>query len=179
MDFTPCERMRNIPALFVPLYAVSITQFEQTRLILQECQAFYTVFLQLEKQLKNSGFHNDKHDENLPPLLSVPYMVNGAFASELALKYMLISSNVTFNMKKGHDLAYLFQLLPQTQKNILTASIKKDCNLNDAIFQDGLNSIADTFNKQRYQFSNYNQDLSTHIMFAPFVHTMCKFVLDI
>ena len=148
-------------------------------IILQECQAFYTVFLQLEKQLAGSGLHNGKPSDNLPPLLSVPYMVNGAFASELALKYLLISSNVTFNMRKGHDLAYLFQLLPQTQKNILTASIKQDCNLNDAIFQDGLNSIADTFNKQRYQFSNYNQDLSTHIIFAPFVHTMCKFVLEI
>ena len=82
-------------------------------------------------------------------------------------------------MRNVHDLSYLFQLLPQIYKNILTASIKKDCTLNDAIFQDGLNSIADTFNKQRYQFSNYNQDLSTHIMFAPFVHTMCKFALEI
>ena len=64
--------------------------FARGQIILPECQAFYIAFLQLEKQLKNSGLHNDKPDDNLPPLLSVPYMVNGAFASELALKYMLI-----------------------------------------------------------------------------------------
>lgn len=146
-------------------------------IILQECHAFYTVFLQLEEQLKNSGLHNNNLESNLPPLLSVPYMVNGAFACELALKYLLISSNVAFDMSKGHNLAYLFQLLPQTQKDIITVSIKNDCNLNDATFQKGLNSIADTFNKQRYRFNYYDQNLSTHTLFKPFVHTLCEFVL--
>lgn len=146
-------------------------------IIFQECHAFYTVFLQIEKQLKSSGLHNDKVDFNLPPSLSAPYMVNGAFACELALKYLLISSNVAFDMSRGHNLAYLFQLLPQAQKDILAASIKKDCNLNDATFQYGLNSIADIFNKQRYRFNYYDQNLSTHVLFNPFVHTLCEFVL--
>lgn len=146
-------------------------------IILQECQAFYTVFLQLEKQLKNSGLHNDKSDENLPPLLSVPYMVNGAFACELALKYLLISNNVAFDMVKGHNLEYLFQLLPTEQKCHLKELIKNNSNLDDKAFQDGLNSIADTFNKQRYRFNYYNQNLSTHILFNPFVHVLCKFAL--
>lgn len=147
-------------------------------IIHQECRAFYYVFLQLEEQLKNSGLHNNKPDVDHPNLLSVPYMVNGAFACELALKYLLISSDIAFDMRKGHNLAYLFQLLPEEQKNILTTLIKKECNLNDDTFQDSLNSIADTFNKQRYRFSNYNQNHNTHVVFDPFVHTVCKFVLE-
>jgi len=146
-------------------------------IILQECHAFYTVFLQLEEQLKNSGLHNNSNTA-LPNLLSVPYMVNGAFACELALKYLLISHNITFDMVKGHNLAYLFQLLPTEQKCCLTALIKKNSNLDDNAFQDGLNAIADTFNKQRYWFNYYNQSLSTHNLFNPFVHVLCKFVLE-
>lgn len=34
--FPLCERMRHIPSLSVPLYAGSITQFEQTSLIPEE-----------------------------------------------------------------------------------------------------------------------------------------------
>ncbi len=147
-------------------------------IILQECHAFYTVFLQLEEQLKSSGLHNNNFDVKLPTLLSVPYMVNGAFACELALKYLLISLNIPFDMVKGHDLEYLFQLLPQEQKDTLTSLIKKGSFLDDSTFQDGLSSIANAFNKQRYQFSNYDQDLSTHALFSPFVHVLCEFVLE-
>lgn len=146
-------------------------------IICQECHAFYTVFIQLEKQLKNSGLY-DESTVKLPTLLSVPYFVNGAFACELALKYLLISSNVPFDMGKRHNLAYLFQLLPQRQKEILAASIKMDCNLNDSAFQEGLDSIADIFNKQRYWFNYYNQNFSIHALFNPFVHALCKYVLD-
>lgn len=146
-------------------------------IILQECHAFYTVFLQLEEQLKNNGLHNNL-TAKLSTLLSVPYMVNGAFACELALKYLLFSSNILFDMVKGHNLEYLFQLLPQEQKDTLISLIKKGTCLDDSTFQDGLRSIANTFNRQRYQFSNYNQDLSTHILFSPFVHVLCEFVLE-
>ena len=125
-------------------------------IILQECHAFYTVFIQLEDQLKNNGLHNNNLNAAFPNLLSVPYMVNGAFACELALKYLLVSNNVAFDMAKGHNLAYLFQLLPTEQKYSLTTLIKKNSSLDDEAFQDGLNSIADTFNKQRYWFSYYN-----------------------
>lgn len=146
-------------------------------IIFQECHAFYTVFLYLEKQLKTSGLHDSKFDVNLPILLSVPYAVNGAFACELALKYLLISSNIPFAMAKGHDLEYLFQLLPENQKDTLTLLIKKRGCLDDRSFQDGLHSIANIFNKQRYQFSNYDQNLTIHSLFNPFVHILCEFVL--
>lgn len=147
-------------------------------LILQECHAFYTVFLQLEEQLKCSGLHNNKLDAKRPTLLSVPYMVNGAFACELALKYLLISSNIPFDMVNGHNLEYLFQLLSQEHKDALTPLIQKRSCLDDSAFQDGLSSIANTFNKQRYQFSNYNQGQCTHTLFNPFVHALCEFVLE-
>ena len=146
-------------------------------IIYQECHAFYTVFLQLEEQLKNSGLH-DETPVKLPTLLSIPYFVNGAFACELALKYLLISSKVPFDMRKGHNLAYLFQLLPHRQKEIISALIKNDCNLSDSAFQDGLDLIADIFNKQRYWFNYYNKNFSTHVLFNPFVNVLCKFVFE-
>lgn len=147
-------------------------------MILQECDAFYTVFLQLEEQLKSSGLHDNKSNGETPILLSVPYMVNGAFACELALKYLLIASNIAFDMAKGHNLEYLFQLLPKEQKDILTPLIRTRSSLNDSVFQEGLSSIANIFNKQRYRFSNYSQGLSVHALFRPFVHVLCEFVLE-
>ena len=147
-------------------------------IILQECHAFYAVFLQLEEQLKNSGLHSNKLDAEIPTLHSVPYMVNGAFACELALKYLLISSNISFDMVKGHNLEYLFHLLPKKQKDTLTLLIKKRSCLDDSSFQAGLNSIADIFNKQRYLFGNYTQNLSAHALFSPFIHVLCEFVLE-
>jgi len=147
-------------------------------IILQECHAFYAVFVQLEEQIKGLSPHNNKLNGKLPTLLSVPCMVNGAFACELALKYLLTSSNIPFDMARGHNLKYLFQLLPQGQNDTLTQLIKKRGCLDDCTFQEGLNSIADTFNKQRYQFSNYKQGLSSHALFGPFVHVLCEFVLE-
>lgn len=146
-------------------------------IIYQECHAFYAVFLQLEEQLKISGVH-DEPTVKLPTLLSVPYYVNGAFACELALKYLLISSNVPFNMRKGHNLAYLFRLLPQQEKEIISALIKNDCNLSDSAFQEGLDLIADIFNIKRYWFNYYNKNFTTHGLFNPFVHILCKFVFE-
>ncbi len=58
MDFTLCERMRHIPAFFVSLYAVSITQLEQTSLIFEEfksdlSQIMGAIFDTLSKGMKS------------------------------------------------------------------------------------------------------------------------------
>ena len=62
--------------------------------ILQECAAFYDVFKGLEKRLKSSGIVETPPEYKNPILLEVPYIVNGAFACELALKYLLVVHQV-------------------------------------------------------------------------------------
>ena len=67
-----------------------------TTIILQECAAFYDVFKGLEKRLENSGIVETPPEHRNPTLLEVPYIVNGAFACELALKYLLVENQISF-----------------------------------------------------------------------------------
>lgn len=51
----------------------------------------------------------------------LPFVVNCAFACELYLKSLLSYNKIKFNLKKGHNLHYLFGLLPENIKDDLTA----------------------------------------------------------
>jgi hypothetical protein len=72
--------------------------------ILQECAAFYDIF----KELENNGIVETPAEHRNPTLLEVPYIINGAFACELALKYILVENQINFCISvRGHDLEYL------------------------------------------------------------------------
>ena len=148
-------------------------------LALQECEAFYDVFVQTEKHLNNCGIVQEPIQAKQPILLSVPLRINGAFACELALKYLLINANIPFNMGIGHNLEYLFSLLPQDKKDDIVAYLGKEYNIEPEIFQSSLKTIANTLNDQRYTFSKFSNNHSQDSLFSPFVHTVCKYVLEI
>lgn len=154
------------------------TDIEES-LILQECDAFYDVFLQIEKRLRNCGITENSAAKKQPILLSAPMCINGAFACELALKYLLISANMPFNMSSGHNLEYLFNLLPQDKRDTLITFMEKEYNNEQGCFQSGLSAIANTFNDRRYNFSKFSSNRSLSSFFRPFVHTICRYVLEL
>lgn len=151
-----------------------------TTLILQECVAFYDVFKNLEKRLDHSGIVEESTDNpRQPTLLSVPYIVNGAFSCELALKYILIKNQIDFCISsKGHKLEYLFNLLPQAEKQTLQNLLKNAGNIDDDSLKENILLLSDSFNQWRYYFANIDNGLTYNSFFSVFVNQLCNYVLS-
>lgn len=146
--------------------------------ILQECAAFYDVFKGLEKRLEYSGIVENLPEYKHPTLLEVPYIVNGAFACELALKYLLVENRISFCIfAKGHNLEYLFDLLPPSIKQPLKAKLKKAGNINDAELRENIHLHADSFNQWRYLFTNTENNMYYNKFFSILVNQLCSYVL--
>ena len=146
--------------------------------ILQECAAFYDVFKGLEKRLENNGIVDTPSEYKNPTLLEVPYIVNGAFACELALKYLLVENHISFCISaKGHNLEYLFDLLPPSVKQPLKAKLKKAGNINDAELRENIHLHADSFNQWRYLFTNIENNTYYNKFFSILVNQLCSYVL--
>lgn len=147
--------------------------------ILQECAAFYDVFKRLEKRLKHNGIVETPSEHRNPVLLEVPYIVNGAFACELALKYLLIENQISFCISaKGHDLEYLFDLLPPSIKQLLKVKLKNAANINDTELRKNIHLYANCFNQWRYLFANIAENIYYNKFFNVFVNQLCTYVLS-
>lgn len=146
--------------------------------IFQECAAFYDVFKGLEKRLENSGIVETPSEHRNPTLLVVPYIVNGAFACELALKYILVENQISFCISaRGHDLEYLFSLLPPSIRQSLKAKLKKAADIDDTELIKNIHLHADSFNQWRYMFANINENMYYNSFFGIFVNQICTYVL--
>lgn len=151
-----------------------------TTIILQECVAFYDVFKNLEKRLEHNGIVEESADNTRQPtLLSVPYIVNGAFACELALKYILVENQISFcKSVKGHNLEYLFDLLPPAEKQTLKNLLKNAGNIDDASLKENLHLLGDSFNQWRYPFTYIDNGLTYNSFFGILVNQLCNYVLS-
>ena len=113
------------------------------------------------------------------------YVVNGAFAAELALKYLLTLAGIEYSTgAKGHELAYLFGLIIDSNK----LSIKQDkehlvdvlcsqCCQNCETLKLNLQNLTNLYNSYRYAFSCKNVSCNTGF-FRRFVHIVCKYSID-
>lgn len=144
--------------------------------IYQECSAFYYVFQSIESKFKKNGITSEKIDEEFPTLLSVPYIVNGAFICELSLKCILITNNIEFELNKGHCLEYLFYLLPLDIKTELTQILKKESGLSDEEITNSIHYYNNAFVKWRYYFSNLDDNMSHTNFFSILVHTLYEYI---
>lgn len=143
--------------------------------IISQCEGFYNVFKQLENitsftcDLKETGW--DEWLENAK--LFNPCVVNGSFACEMALKYLIVRRKCEFN--KTHKLYELFQDLPTKDKETL----EKQLNSFSSYFITDLNSeikaLSNNFIDFRYTFSFKN--LSISIFFKSFVETICDYAI--
>lgn len=158
------------------------------RIIAIECKSFYRVFCDIESHILPfwEKFRKGELDEAAyeeEKLYQGPYIVNGAFAAELALKYLLELANIDYSKgNKGHKLKYLFDLLLLNK-----AEIRKDKdNIVDLLCKDGTQTLetlkinieawSDCYNRYRYLFS-YNS-AGTNGVFPVFVHTVCKYTIS-
>lgn len=146
--------------------------------ILQECAAFYDVFKGLENRLENSGIVEASQEHKNPTLLAVPYIVNGAFACELALKYLLVENQISFCISaKGHNLEYLFDLLPPQVKQPLKDKLKTAGNINETELTENIHLHAESFNQWRYLFTNIEENMYYSKFFSVLVNQLCSYVL--
>lgn len=161
-----------------------------SRFIIIECKSFYQTFIDLDKNIvpawlnmKNSVFDEEIHNTAL--LYEFSYVVNGAFAAELALKYLLTLAGIEYSTgAKGHELAYLFGLIIDSNK----LSIKQDkehlvdvlcsqCCQNCETLKLNLQNLTNLYNSYRYAFSCKNVSCNNGF-FRRFVHIVCKYSID-
>jgi len=148
-------------------------------LLMQECEAFYKVYLDLEERLGPGGIVDKPIEDPLPAMYCIPVKVNGAFAAELALKALLYAANITYETKNGHQLEYLFHLLPATEKIELNKRFHQLIDITDEQILANLRNISNTFNEQRYLFDTIGHNHPNYVFFKHFVHTLCDYVLYI
>lgn len=158
------------------------------RMIAKECESFFCVFLDIEKhilplwkKMRDGTIGEETIDEH--SLYHIPYVVNGAFAAELALKYLLEHAGIDYAQgNKGHDLKYLFDLLflnkksMQADRESVIALLCKDGTQNLDTLKQNIAAWHDCYNRHRY-FYTYTS-VGTNGVFPLFVHTVCEYVIS-
>lgn len=105
--------------------------------------SFYNTYKLLSTKVTSDNFNE----------YSIPYAVNGAFACELALKYILNSEKIGYS--KTHLLHELFNLLPPNKKIAIIEDMKFDFpSLTDEEIKTVIFLISNTFEDLRYFYEN-------------------------
>ena len=146
-------------------------------MLLQECQAFYYVFQNLECRLGNSGIVSKEQYQDQPIMLSIPYFVNGAFAAELALKLILHFHQIPYALSEGHKLDCLFNLLPKGDRDALVERLQAMTEISETDLQKALESISEVFVQQRYVYEHIGENHACSRFLKSFVHVVCDYVL--
>lgn len=160
----------------------------RTRMIAIECKSFFRVFLDIEKhilplweKMRDGTVDEEAIDEH--SLYHIPYVVNGAFAAELALKYLLENAGIDYAQgNKGHDLEYLFGLLFTKKKSIradrdaVIALLCKDGTQNIETLKQNIAAWHDCYKRHRYFYAQTS--VGTNGVFPLFVHTLCEYVIS-
>ena len=157
-------------------------------MIATECKSFFRVFLDIEKHVlplwekMRDGTIDEETIEEYS-LYHIPYVVNGAFAAELALKYLLENADIDYAQgNKGHDLKYLFDLLLLKKKSIqvdrdtVIALLCKDGTQNLDTLKQNIAAWHDCYNRHRYFYAQTS--IGTNGVFPVFVHTVCEYVIS-
>jgi HEPN domain. len=155
--------------------------------ILLECEGFYYVFSEIEKAFREPVFSGDcvRYEAELEALFEkrmsfpgampeTPKIVNGAFAVELALKYLTFIGKRTFECT--HDIEKLFSGLPDVFKNELITRLKKEANQSDETLKINLRQIANYYKEWRYLFTT--EGVGCTGFFYKFVRIVCDYALS-
>lgn len=158
------------------------------RLIILECKSFYATFKLIEpyilKHQKNmlELIYDEKDAEN-DKLYSYAYVVNGAFAFEMAIKYLLTLANIDYcTGEKGHNLLDLYKKLSLKNKNIIPdkkvifENLCKAGHQNEETIIANLTSFQDCYNRYRYSFSYKN--IGYNGFFGILVNVVCSYAID-
>lgn len=108
------------------------------------------------------------------PALMFPEYTNGAFAAELALKFLFAREHQSY--AKLHDLAELFYHLPTVHKTELLHRLKIQAHQSEKTIADQLLAFSNAFVKSRYYFEHGSFGLTG--LFAPFIKIVCEYALE-
>lgn len=153
------------------------------KMIILECESFYYLFKQLEEFEKlpflvlseNKETIDDykKRHEGMPSL-TLPFVENGAFAAELALKFLIFKEKGSFDCT--HNLQCLFEQLPDCHKNVLIEMICEQAHQNKETLKLNLANISNLFEDFRYAFGK--EHLGYTNFFNEFVHIVCEYAIS-
>lgn len=182
VPFTPKEKCRNCKHLERCRNGDSLLT---AKVIMLDCEEFYYIFKKLEEYERHPIFDGDMErykdqiyayeaeHRGVPPL-TAPFIVNGALAAELALKFLIFKENGEFDCI--HDLQRLFESLPSCHKTPLTGIICQQAHQNEETLQDNLSNIKNLFEDMRYFFSCESVGFSG--FFVEFVHIVCNYAIS-
>lgn len=165
------------------------------RIILLECKSFYQVFKDIDpviqKELESMRYVSNVTDwdefdriSEKANLYRYAYVVNGAFATELALKFLYTLANIDYPRgNAGHDLLKLYQGYFYTNKKVVRNDVDEllrrlcaDGTQNPDTIEKNVESFSDCYNRYRYLFSF--SEAGTNDFFSVFVKTICDYVLS-
>lgn len=149
-----------------------------------KCMGFYQVFIELENKAHYTEKLSSKEDILELELYKTPLVVNGAFATEIAIKYLLFSKNIQY--KKGHKLDYLYGLLDTDDKTLICEKVQLEIESsqcedeplewwNKDNIEGAISLFSDNFNKWRYSYEGTLCWCDN--IFRYFVHAVCKYVI--
>ena len=152
--------------------------------ILIDCESFYYVFRYLDEETKVPVYTGDQKQYEAAiddyferraaqPFLQIPKWTNGAFAAELALKYLYFRENKRYG--GIHGLYELFYGLPEIHKAALINRIKNEAYQSDETIEEQLKVISNAFVKSRY-FFEYDAVAFTGL-FDSFVKVVCDYAI--
>jgi len=183
IPFTPMEKCKHCER-FAECSTMENDKMVETKCILIGCAGFYYVFRQLKVLHKRPLYNGDpekhraellayeKEHEGVPDLMS-PLVVNGAFAAELALKFLIFKEDGEFDCI--HNLRTLFEHLPDCHKVSLTEALYQQAHQNAEKLGFNLKNISNLFVDFRYAFSKDRIGYTN--FFSEFVHILCDYVL--
>lgn len=158
------------------------------KLIILECKSFYATFkliepyiIKVQKNMTNLVY--DEEDCENEIMYHFSYVVNGAFAVELAIKYLLTLANIDYcTGEKGHNLLDLYKKLSLNKKSIIPDKkviFERLCELghqNEETILLNLTSLQDCYNRYRYSFSYSSVGHSG--FFGVLVNVICSYAID-
>lgn len=158
------------------------------KMIILECESFYQTFKLLElyfikKEQVAGNFILDEELCEKKALYTYSYIVNGAFATELAIKYLLTMANIDYcTGEKGHNLLDLYEKLLlkkgsiTSDKKIIVERLCAEGYQDEDTILINLKSIQDCYNRFRYCFSHNSVGFNN--FFNVFVNVICSYAID-
>ena len=140
-------------------------------IILLDCKAFYKLFCNLEKYIFNSSA---QYEEDVS-LYSIPAVVNGALAAELAIKFLILRDGSGFELT--HNLENLFNALPKQDKKLISEKIITVSAQNNKTLNENIHRISNIFNEYRYFFQEDHVGCTN--FFCEFVNIVCNYALSL
>lgn len=153
--------------------------------LLVDCKAFYYVYCWLaqENQMPVHDGSQEKFEAEIEcylekqlrrPFLRIPQWTNGAFAAELALKFLFAREDKSY--VNIHNLKDLFYNLPEIHKLELLNRIKTQAHQTEKTLEIQLSDFSDAFVKSRYFFEYGSFGFSG--LFDSFVKIVCEYALE-